>query len=107
MFGGAAAEGQDGLGTVDQVRDDLPLELAERRLAVLGEDLPDRAAGSLLDHVVAVGEREPEALGEQVADGGLPGAHEADQDDHGGASVRPACLARSATSSAMACSASW
>ena len=81
------------------------LEGAEGGLAVLGEDLPDGTAGSLLDDLVAVGERESEALGEQVADGGLPGPHEADEDDHG--SARSAFLARSATSSAMACRASW
>ena len=48
---------------------------------------------------IAVGEREPEALGKQAPDGGLAGAHEADQDDHGSA-----C---SATRPAMACRASW
>jgi hypothetical protein len=106
MFGRAAAQGQDGLGPVDQVRDDLAFQLAEGGLAVRGEDLPDRASRPLFDDQVAVDEREAEALGEQVADGGLPGAHEADQDDHGSAFW--ACfLACSPTSSAMACRASW
>jgi hypothetical protein len=107
MLGGTAAQRQDQGGTVEQFGDDLVLEGAEGGLAVRGEDLLDPAARALLDHLVAVREGEPEALGEQVPDGGLAGAHEADQDDHGPACLVWARLACSATSSAMACRASW
>src|ERR1700721_2324714 len=92
VLGGAAAQGQDERGASQQVGDDLVLEGTEGRLAVLGEDLRDRAAGPLLDDLVAVGERESQALGEQLPDGGLAGAHEADQDDPGPAC--PSCPAR-------------
>ena len=83
MLGRAAAQGQDQVGAVQQFGDDLVLEGTEGGLAVLGEDLPDRAARALLDHLVAVGERQPEFRGEQVADVVLPGPHEPDEDDHG------------------------
>jgi hypothetical protein len=85
VLGGAAAEGQDQGGTVQQLGDDLMLEGTEGGLAVVGEDLADRAAGAPLDHLVAVGERQPEPGGEQVPDRGLARAHEPDQDDHGAA----------------------
>ena len=82
VLGGAAAQGEDRLGAVDQVGHDPVLDLAERGLAVLGEDVPHRPLGPLLDDQVAVDERQPEALGQQVPDGGLAGPHEADEDDH-------------------------
>ena len=104
MLGGAAAQGQDQGGAVQQFGDDLVLEGAEGGLAVLREDLPDRPAGAPLDDLVAVGEREFQALGEQLPDGGLAGPHEADQHDHCPARSALACTA---TSSAMACRASW
>src|ERR1035441_4336536 len=59
------------------------LQGAEGRLAVLGEDLRDRAARTLLDHLVAIGERQLEPGGEQGPDRGLARTHEADEDDHG------------------------
>src|ERR1035441_288183 len=59
------------------------LQGAEGRLAVLGEDLRDRAARTLLDHLVAIGERQLEPGGEQGPDRGLARTQEADEDDHG------------------------
>ena len=67
MLGRTAAEGEYQSGTIEQFGDDLALQGAERGLAVLGEDLPDRAARPLLDYLVAVGERQPQPGGEQVA----------------------------------------
>src|ERR1035438_10613514 len=100
------------------------LQGAEGRLAVLGEDLLDRAARALLDHLVAVGERQLQPGREQAPDRGLAGPHEADEDDHGpiglsrvglsgsagsAGSSRPGPgwpAGPSAANSAMACSAS-
>src|ERR1039457_7447333 len=59
------------------------LQGAEGRLAVLGEDVRDRAPRTLLDHLVAIGERQLEPGGEQGPDRGLARTHEADEDDHG------------------------
>ena len=93
-----------------QLRGHRVLQLAERGLAVGGEDVPHAAPGALLDDQVGVHERQAEPLGEQVPDGGLARAHEPDQHDHGQLPVRDRVLAGrcwTAASSAMACSASW
>jgi hypothetical protein len=111
----AAAKGEHGLRSVDKLADDAALQLAERGLAVIGEELPDRASGPLLDDMVAVDERQPEALGEQVPHGRFTRPHEADENDHGavspgsGSSSGPGERggSASAASSAIACSASW
>jgi hypothetical protein len=92
--GRAAAEGEHRVLAVQQVRDDRVLQLAEGRLAVVGEDPRDRPARRALDDVVAVGERDAELRREQAADRGLARAHEADDDDHGAASS--AAMARRA-----------
>jgi hypothetical protein len=105
VLGGAAAQGQDQVGAVQQPGDYVVLEGAEGGLAVVGEDLPDGAPRPLLEDQVAVGELQTELFREQRPDGGLPGSHEADQDDHGSSRLVP--LPLSATSSAMACRASW
>src|ERR1039457_6843526 len=101
------------------------LQGAEGRLAVPGEDLRDRAARTLLGHLVAIGERQLEPGGEQGPDRGLARTHEADEDDHGDSGLAWAGVVRSpgsagsgrpgsgapvpssAASSAIACSASW
>ncbi len=103
MLDGAAAQGQDPGGTVQDFGDDLVLQGPERGLAVLGEDLPDRAAGPPLDHLVAVGERESEPGGEQAADRALARSHETDEDDHGCAGASGSAPE---VSPAMACRAS-
>ena len=92
---GAAAEREHRVRAVEEAGDDVMLDVAERRLAVRGENLPDRAPGALLDHQVAVHERQPEPVGEHPAHRGLARAHEADDDDH--ACSRRAATARSAS----------
>jgi hypothetical protein len=82
---------------------------------VLVEELPDRASGPLLDDQIAVDERQPEALGEQMPHGGFARSHEAHENDHGAVSVGSGSNSgpgeragsASAASSAIACRASW
>src|SRR5690606_20945186 len=54
-------------------------------LALVDEDLLDRAAGAGLDVVVGVAHLHPPTPGQLLGDGGLAGAHRADQDDTRGA----------------------
>src|ERR1700733_16005350 len=78
----AAAEREDCVLAAQQLGRDLVLELAEGRLTVRDEDLPDAAAGAALDDQVAVDERQPQLLREHVPDRGLARPHEPDQADH-------------------------
>ena len=57
------------------------LERAERSLALLVEDLRDRASGATLDDVVDGDERASEPLRELRSECGLARAHEADERD--------------------------
>ena len=50
-------------------------------LAIVGEDLPHRAAGALLDDRVAVDQPPAEPLGDDAPHGGLAGSHQPDEDD--------------------------
>jgi hypothetical protein len=59
----------------ERVGDRLPLEGAERGLAVVDEDLLDGLAGPCLDGVVAVEEGHAQGLGEQPAHRGLARTH--------------------------------
>ena len=59
----------------------LRLKLAEVGFAVGGEDGGDGEAGAGLDVGVEVEELPAEAGGEQAADGGFAGAHEAGEDE--------------------------
>ena len=68
-------------GTRRGTDDRVALAGAEAFLALVAEDLLDRAAGLGGDHVVGVAELETEARGERPADRGLAGGHEPDQDD--------------------------
>ena len=63
------------------LHEDLRLECAEAVLAVLCEELGDRRAELLLDHLVEVEERPVEAPRHLAADRRLAGSHEADEDD--------------------------
>src|SRR5690606_19324019 len=69
---GAAAE---------KPQDDALLQSAELRLAITLEEFGDGHAGGGLDFVVAVDEGHTEFGGDAAADGGLAGAHQADEDD--------------------------
>jgi hypothetical protein len=78
---GTSADGDDGRRpSAARLADETRLELAERRLAPLGEDLRDRSLGAL-DLLVDVDERPTEALRDLGTDGRLAGSHEADQHD--------------------------
>ncbi len=68
---GAAAGGQHMRRLVQQPGDHPALAVAEGRLAHLGEDLGDRAAGRGLDLGVGVAERQVQGGGQAAADAGL------------------------------------
>ncbi len=74
----AAAGDHRALGRVAAL-DELALQLAEGGLALGGEEFRDRAAPLPLDLMVAVQAGEAQPLRDRAADGGLAGAHEADQ----------------------------
>ena len=57
------------------------LEVAEGGLAAAGEEFGDGAAGFGFDDIVCVEEAPAETRGEERADGGLAGTHEAGEDD--------------------------
>src|SRR5581483_3414863 len=76
---GAAAEGDHARrAALARVADEARLDLAERRLALLGEEVPDRALGPL-DLVVDVDEAAAQPLGHDRPQRRLARAHEADQ----------------------------
>ncbi len=81
---GAAAEAEDPAPESRRRRDraghGVPLERAERRLAVVDEDVADRLARDGLHAVVGVSEPDPEQGGEQRPDRGLSRAGRPDQD---------------------------
>ena len=76
---GAAAERQHQRIAGQQAADHPALAVAERRLAVAGEQFGDGAAGGQLDLGVGVAERQAEPRGQPPADRGLAGAHQPDQ----------------------------
>ena len=63
------------------LHEDLRLERAKAVLPVLREELGDRRAELLLDHLVEVEERPVEPPRHLAADRRLAGSHEADEDD--------------------------
>ena len=73
-----------------QVGDGLSLEPSEGRLALVGEELRDRAAGPRLDALVEVDERRPVPCREPTADDALAAPGQADQHDVHRRSVVPA-----------------
>lgn len=78
----AAAQRQHlGLAGSEQLQGDFLLDLAERRLAVLGEYALDRLAEPLLDRDVDVNVGGAERLRGAPGGGRLAGAHEPDADD--------------------------
>jgi len=79
-FQRAAAEGKDEIALPERGGEGEGLKPAEMGLAVGGEDGGDREAGAGFDGGVEIEEVPAEALGEQAADGGLAGAHEAGED---------------------------
>jgi hypothetical protein len=64
-----------------------PSRIAEIGLAVAGEDLGNGGGGGALDLGVGIDEGQLQPRRDALADRGLAGAHEADQDD--GAPVQP------------------
>jgi len=66
---------------VDQPRDDAALAVAEIVFAEPLEDLPGGKAGSVLDRLVAIDEREAEPARKPAADGRFPGSHQADENN--------------------------
>ncbi len=81
VFGGSAAEGEDGVGVAEGGGEGGGLETAEAGFAVALEELGDGGSGAVLEVGVEVEEVPAEALGEEAADGGLAGAHEAGEDE--------------------------
>ena len=65
-----------------QVEDGAALGVTEGRLAVLGEVVRDGHPEALDQRGVAVDEGQAGARRQLAPDGGLAGAHEADEDDH-------------------------
>jgi len=80
-FGGATAEGEDDVVAAERGGKCLRFKLTEAGFAVRGEDGWDGHVGAGLDVSVEVEEVPAEAVGEQAADGGLAGAHEAGEDE--------------------------
>ena len=64
-----------------QPPDHPPLPVAERRLAIAGEDFRDGAAGRRLDLRIRIAERQAEPGRQPLADRGLSGPHQPDQHD--------------------------
>ena len=68
-------------GRLAHVDDDLALDLAERRLAVVREELRERHAGARDDEIVGVDERARQARRALESDGRLARAHQPDEDE--------------------------
>src|SRR5690606_23945920 len=82
---GAAPGAQYDAFLAQEADDDPLLAGAEIGLAVQAEDLLDTHPRRLFDLLVAVDEAPAELGGEAAADGGLAGAHHADENDGTGA----------------------
>jgi hypothetical protein len=80
----AAAGGQHDARPLAQFIDHRRLTPAEAFLALQFEDGRNGHAATLDDGVVGIDELHLPALGQQLADGGLAGTHEADEKDAGG-----------------------
>ena len=82
-FDDAAAGGDDLalLFFVEEGLEDGAFVVAEGGFALGGEDFGDGVAGALDDEVVGIDEGVVEDVGEFAADGGLAGAHEANEDN--------------------------
>ncbi len=81
LFGGSAAEGDDGATLAEEGGEGGGLEVAEVGFAVFGEDFGDGALVAGFDLAVEIEEAPAEALGEEGAGGGFAGSHEAGEDD--------------------------
>ena len=68
-------------GTIDQARDQTTLAVAEIPLAEPLEHLGGGKASCILDCRIAVYEGQPKAFRQAAANGGLAGAHQANEDD--------------------------
>ncbi len=77
----APAGGQYVGRTIEQPGDHPALAVAERRFAILLEDVDDGPSGRHLDLGVGILERHGQGAGEAAADAGLAHAHESDQGD--------------------------
>jgi len=74
-----AAGGNNRASPQREFLDDAVSERTEGGLAVVLENFRDAFAGARLDDVVGVEEREVHLRGDQLADGGFAGSHEADE----------------------------
>ena len=74
----------------EQPSDDPALAVAEHPLAAVGKNFLDGLAGSRLDLIIRIEERKAEACCEPLADLGLSGPHQPDEDD-ASAWSKPAC----------------
>ena len=81
LFGGSAAEGEDGVGAGEGGGEGGGFEAAEAGFAVEGEELGDGGVGAGLEVGVEVEEVPAETVGEETADGGLARSHEAGEDE--------------------------
>ncbi len=81
VFGGSAAEGEDGVAEGEGGGEGGGLEAAEAGFAVEFEELGDGGVGAGFEVGVEVEEVPVEAGGEEVADGGLARSHEAGEDE--------------------------
>ena len=75
------AERQHAVVGGERLGDRLALQVAEVRLAGVHEDVGDRAPLERLDVGVGVARSDAPGVGQQRADGGLAGAHRADEHD--------------------------
>ena len=75
----APAGGNHGVFAAGQLGDYPLLQLAERRFALLRENLGNRPPRAGLDDTVGIQERKAQRLGGQTADGRLPRSHKAGQ----------------------------
>ncbi len=82
---GAATGAEHDALVLEQAGDHLDLASAEIGLAMGGEDLLDGHAGGLFHLLVAIDETAAELGGKAAADGGLAGAHHADEHDRAAA----------------------
>ncbi len=78
---GATAEGQHQFIAGDEASDGRILAIAECWLAMVGEKLGDLCTGFGFDYVIDVDKTPAEACGDERADCGFAGAHEAGEDD--------------------------
>ena len=77
----AAAGGDDSVGRRRELADHRLLDVAKAFFAFAFEEVADRAADALFDHVVAVGERKLQALRQTAADCRLAGAGQSNECD--------------------------